>query len=70
MRLLRCCLLIACCGVSTLVFGQKEDWLPVTKQDQKIKEVPGNLGASAIQERYAGRAGFSRKFRPATNSRS
>jgi hypothetical protein len=53
MRLLRCCLLIACCGVSTLGFGQKEDWLPITEQDQKIKEVPGNPGASAIQLYYA-----------------
>jgi hypothetical protein len=53
MRLLRCCLLIACWGVSTLAFGQKEDWLPITEQDQKIKEVPGNPGASAIQLYYA-----------------
>ena len=53
MRLLRCCLLIACCGVSTLAFGQKEDWLPITEQDQKVKEVPGNPGASAIQLYHA-----------------
>jgi hypothetical protein len=53
MRLLRCCLLIVCCGFSTLAFGQKEDWLPITEQDQKIKEVPGNPGASAIQLYYA-----------------
>jgi Domain of Unknown Function with PDB structure (DUF3857)/Transglutaminase-like superfamily len=53
MRLLRCGLLIACCGVTTLAFGQKEDWLPITEQDQKIHEVPGNPGASAIQLYYA-----------------
>src|SRR5262249_32386381 len=53
MRLLRCCLLMVCCGVSTLAFGQKEDWLPITEQDLKIKEVPGNPGASAIQLYYA-----------------
>jgi hypothetical protein len=53
MRLLRCCLILACCGVSTFAFGQKEDWLPITEQDQKIKEVPGNPGASAMQLYYA-----------------
>jgi hypothetical protein len=53
MRLLRCCLLFACWGVSTLAFAQKEDWLPITEQDQKIKEVPGNPGAPAIQLYYA-----------------
>jgi len=53
MRLLRCCLLIACCAASTLCFAQKEDWLPITDEDQKVKEVPGNPGASAIQLYYA-----------------
>ena len=38
---------------STFGFAQSEDWLPVTPQDQQIKEVPGNPGASAIQLYYA-----------------
>jgi hypothetical protein len=52
-RLLRFCVLIVCCGLSTFAFGQKEDWLPITEQDQKVKEVPGNPGAAAIQLYYA-----------------
>jgi hypothetical protein len=38
---------------STFGFAQSEDWLPVTPQDQQIKEVPGNPGAPAIQLYYA-----------------
>lgn len=51
MRPLRClvfCLLLACTALA-----QKEDWLPVTPQDQQIKEVPGDPGAAAIQLYYA-----------------
>ncbi len=39
--------------LSTLGFAQNEDWLPITPQDQQIKEVPGNPGAPAIQLYYA-----------------
>lgn len=38
---------------STFCRAQSEDWLPVTTQDQQVKEVPGNPGASAIQLYYA-----------------
>jgi hypothetical protein len=38
---------------STLCSAQSEDWLPVTAQDQQIKEVPGNPGAPAVQLYYA-----------------
>lgn len=45
---------IAICLLSTAAaFGQKEDWLPITPQDQQIKDVPGDAGASAIQLYYA-----------------
>jgi hypothetical protein len=37
----------------SLAFGQKEDWIPITPQDQQVKEVPGNPGAAAIQLYYA-----------------
>ena len=53
MRQLRYIILFACLGFSSLSFGQKEDWLPITPQDQQIKDVPGNPGASAIQLYYA-----------------
>jgi len=33
--------------------AQKEDWLPITRQDLRIKEAPGLPGASAIQLYYA-----------------
>lgn len=33
--------------------AQKEDWMPVTRQDLELKEVPGNPGADAIQLYYA-----------------
>ena len=36
-----------------LSFAQKEDWLPITQQDIRIKEVPGIPGADAIQLYYA-----------------
>src|SRR5215471_2717153 len=53
MRLLRCCFLLVCCGVSAIASAQREDWLPITEQDQKIDQVPGNPGASAIQLYHA-----------------
>jgi|SRR5450432_170785 len=40
-------------SASTLGFCQSEDWVPLSPQDQQIKEVPGNPGASAIQLYYA-----------------
>lgn len=53
MRCLRY-LVIAVCLLSTAAaFGQKEDWLPITPQDQQFKDVPGEAGASAIQLYYA-----------------
>jgi hypothetical protein len=33
--------------------AQKEDWLPITKQDLEIKEVPNSPGSDAIQLYYA-----------------
>ena len=36
-----------------LACGQSEDWLPITSRDLRIKEVPGNPGAPAIQLYYA-----------------
>jgi hypothetical protein len=33
--------------------AQKEDWLPITKQDLEMKQVPGNPGADAVQLYYA-----------------
>ena len=36
-----------------LALGQTEHWLPVTARDLRIKDVPGNPGASAIQLYYA-----------------
>ena len=53
MRELRYVVLMACLVLSSLCFAQKEDWLPITAQDQQIKEVPGNPGASAVQLYYA-----------------
>jgi uncharacterized protein YdaU (DUF1376 family) len=53
MRQLRYIALFACLALPSLCFAQKEDWLPITSQDQQIKEVPGNAGASAIQLYYA-----------------
>jgi len=53
MRQFRYVVLLACLVFSSLGFAQKEDWLPITPQDQQIKEVPGNPGASAIQLYYA-----------------
>ena len=35
------------------LFGQKEDWLPITPNDLAIKQVPGNPGADAVQLYYA-----------------
>src|SRR5215470_11662053 len=45
--------LCGCLAWSLLSFAQKEDWLPVTRQDLSIKTVPGDPGASAIQLYYA-----------------
>jgi hypothetical protein len=37
----------------TPALAQKEDWLPITRQDLEIKQVPGNPGADAVQLYYA-----------------
>ena len=50
---LRYLIWVACLFLASSSFGQKEDWLPVTPQDQQIKEVPGDPGADAIQLYYA-----------------
>ncbi|HKD79931.1 MAG TPA: DUF3857 domain-containing protein [Candidatus Angelobacter sp.] len=42
-----------CFLVSLSLFGQKEDWLPVTQQDLEMKQVPGLPGADAVQLYYA-----------------
>src|SRR5450432_1649889 len=36
-------------SASTLGFCQSEDWVPLSPQDQQIKEVPGNPGASIVE---------------------
>lgn len=38
---------------SLLCYGQKEDWLPITRQDMEMKQVPDSPGADAIQLYYA-----------------
>src|SRR5579871_1323845 len=53
MRLLRFATLMACLVSNVLLFGQKEDWQPITAADQQIKEAPGNPGASAIMLYYS-----------------
>jgi hypothetical protein len=53
MRQLRYAVLMACLVLPSLCFAQKEDWLPITPQDQQIKEVPGNPSAPAVQLYYA-----------------
>jgi hypothetical protein len=53
MRQLRYIALFTCLALSSMSFAQKEDWLPVTPQDQQIKEVPGDPGASAVQLYFA-----------------
>src|SRR5436305_6188089 len=53
MRQLRYIVFLTCLVLSSLGFAQKEDWLPITPQDQQIKEVPGNPGAAAVQLYYA-----------------
>src|SRR5579859_3201810 len=53
MRQLRSIALFTCLVLPALSYGQKEDWLPVTSQDQQMKEVPGDPGASAIQLYFA-----------------
>ncbi len=54
MRPLRClAMALGLLLVPCTAMAQKEDWLPVTSQDQQIKEVPGDTGAAAIQLYYA-----------------
>src|SRR5258708_3174312 len=50
---LRYLIWVACLFLASSSFGQKEDWLPVTPQDQQIKEVLGDEGGDAIQLYYA-----------------
>ncbi len=53
MRKLRHLVWFACLASASVSLAQKEDWLPVTQQDQQVKEVPGVPGAKAIQLYYA-----------------
>jgi hypothetical protein len=54
MRLLaRYIVFCACFLFAVSLFGQKEDWLPITPHDLEIKQVPGNPGADAIQLYFA-----------------
>ncbi len=47
-------LALACCFYFSLTaFAQKEDWLPVTGQDLRLREVPGDPEAPAIQLYFA-----------------
>jgi Domain of Unknown Function with PDB structure (DUF3857)/Transglutaminase-like superfamily len=52
MRKLRCLALVLSLLTSIFAFGQKQDWLPITPQDQQIKDVPGDPGAGAVQLYY------------------
>src|SRR5947209_5678864 len=45
--------IVSCFLFSLLSFGQKEDWLSISKQDFEIKQVPNSPGADAIQLYYA-----------------
>src|ERR1700674_494152 len=53
MRKLHCLVWFVCLASASFSFAQKEDWLPITQQDQQVKEVPGTPGASEIQLYYA-----------------
>jgi hypothetical protein len=51
---IRLCLSFALLAVFIVPAGaQKEDWLPITKHDLEMNQVPGNPGADAIQLYYA-----------------
>ena len=50
---LRVAVITACLLSPLLSFAQKEDWLPVSKHDLEITQVPGSSGADAIQLYYA-----------------
>jgi uncharacterized protein DUF3857/transglutaminase superfamily protein len=52
-KYLRVVALAACLLSPLLSFAQKEDWLPVSKHDLDITQVPGSSGADAIQLYYA-----------------
>src|SRR5882724_1429726 len=45
--------LVVCFLLALPLFAQKEDWLPVTKEDLQLQQVPGDPGAPAIQLYYA-----------------
>lgn len=53
MGMVRFISLIVLFGASLGCFAQKEDWLPITEDDLKINQVPGDPGASALQLYYA-----------------
>ncbi|HEY6352827.1 MAG TPA: DUF3857 domain-containing protein [Candidatus Angelobacter sp.] len=54
MRFLRYSFLWFCVATPSLCCAQqKEDWQPITQEDLRIKEVPGDPGAAAIQLYYA-----------------
>lgn len=54
MRSLARSIVFCACFLFTLsLFGQKEDWLPITPHDLELKQVPGIPGADAIQLYYA-----------------
>jgi uncharacterized protein DUF3857/transglutaminase superfamily protein len=50
---LRAVALAACLLSPVLSFAQKEDWLPVSKHDLEVTQVPGSSGSDAIQLYYA-----------------
>lgn len=52
MVLRRCSIFIFLLLCTSLSMADRQDWLPITDQDMKIKSVPGNDGASAIQLNY------------------
>ncbi|HEX7287477.1 MAG TPA: hypothetical protein VF532_14920 [Candidatus Angelobacter sp.] len=49
MRELRYLVMVLSLLSSIFTYAQKEDWLPITPQDQQIKDVPGDPGAGAVQ---------------------
>lgn len=52
MRIFLSALFLACLISPALVYGQKEDWAPITQQDLEFKAVPGDPGAPAVRLYY------------------
>jgi hypothetical protein len=53
MRLLRLVTFVVCLTFCLFASAQDEKWLPISAQEQQLKEVPGNPSAPAIQLYYS-----------------